>query len=196
MHPARMSASSARRLRPVSPGIVLAVLIAAIGAQITRLLVPGRGNYLVALVCAAVGLLAAELVALGGHGGPSLGAVHPVADARRHRRSPRRSAWCSPPRAGSVADNPGQRPSTGAPPCAFPPCLRAARRRRRGRRDRVLARRRAPAARRPRPNRRRRSPRVASGCARPPRRAPTRTARSLTNADKGYFNKQDDTDHV
>ncbi len=65
----------------MSPGIVLAVLIAAIGAQITRLLVPGRGSYLVALVCAAVGILAAELVALGGHGGPSLGAVHPVADA-------------------------------------------------------------------------------------------------------------------
>jgi hypothetical protein len=64
----------------VSPGIVLAILIAAIGAQLTRLLVPGRGNYLVAAVSAAVGLLGAELVALGGHGGPSLGAVHPVAD--------------------------------------------------------------------------------------------------------------------
>jgi hypothetical protein len=64
----------------VSPGIVLAVLIAAIGAQLTRLLVPGRGNYLIALVCAAVGLLGAELVALAWHGGPSLGSVHPVAD--------------------------------------------------------------------------------------------------------------------
>ncbi|MDQ6856607.1 MAG: hypothetical protein M3Z57_05990 [Candidatus Dormibacteraeota bacterium] len=64
----------------MSPGIVLAVLIAAIGAQLTRLLVPARGNYLVALVCAAAGLLGAELVALGGHGGPSLGSVHPVAD--------------------------------------------------------------------------------------------------------------------
>ncbi len=64
----------------MSPGIVLAVLIAAIGAQLTRLLVPRRGNYVVALVCAAVGLLGAELVALGGHGGPSLGTIHPVAD--------------------------------------------------------------------------------------------------------------------
>jgi hypothetical protein len=64
----------------VSPGIVLAVLIALIGAQLTRLVVPGRGNYLVAVVCAAVGLLGAELVALGGHGGPVLGTVHPVAD--------------------------------------------------------------------------------------------------------------------
>jgi hypothetical protein len=64
----------------VNPGILLAALIAAIGAQLTRLLVPNRGNYLLALVCAVVGLLAAELVALGGHGGPSLGSVHPVAD--------------------------------------------------------------------------------------------------------------------
>ena len=65
----------------MSPGIVLAVLITLIGAQLTRLLVPGRGNYLIAVVCAAIGLLGAELVALGGHGGPSVGAVHPVADA-------------------------------------------------------------------------------------------------------------------
>jgi hypothetical protein len=64
----------------VSPGIVLAVLIVAIGAQLTRLLVPRRGNYLVAMVCAVVGLLGAELVALSGHGGPSLGTIHPAAD--------------------------------------------------------------------------------------------------------------------
>ena len=65
----------------MSPGIFLAVLIVAIGAQLTRVLVPGRGNYALALACAATGLLGAELVALGGHGGPSMGAVHPVADA-------------------------------------------------------------------------------------------------------------------
>jgi hypothetical protein len=65
----------------VSPGILLAVLIVAIGAQLTRVLVPGRGNYILALVCAAAGLLGAELVSLGGHGGPTVGAVHPVADA-------------------------------------------------------------------------------------------------------------------
>jgi hypothetical protein len=64
----------------MSPGIVLAVLIVAIGAQLTRVLVPRRGNYLLALVCAAAGLLGAELLALGGHGGPTIGAVHPVAD--------------------------------------------------------------------------------------------------------------------
>ena len=39
----------------MSPGIVLAMLIVAIGAQLTRLLAPGRGNYLVAVVCAALG---------------------------------------------------------------------------------------------------------------------------------------------
>jgi hypothetical protein len=64
----------------VSPGIALAVLITAIGAQLTRLLVPGRGSYLVALGCSALGLLGAEMVALTGHGGPALGTVHPVAD--------------------------------------------------------------------------------------------------------------------
>ena len=64
----------------VSPGILLAVLIVAIGAQLTRLLVPRRGNYLIALACAALGLLAAELAALSGHGGPALGTVHPAAD--------------------------------------------------------------------------------------------------------------------
>ena len=73
--------SSSYRLHRVSPGIVLAVLIVAIGAQLTRVLVPGRGNYALALVCAAAGLLGAELLALGGHGGPTLGAVHPLADA-------------------------------------------------------------------------------------------------------------------
>jgi hypothetical protein len=65
----------------VSPGIVLAAVIVAIGAQVTRLLAPRRGNYVVAVVCAAAGLLVAELVALSGHGGPSLGTVHPAADA-------------------------------------------------------------------------------------------------------------------
>jgi hypothetical protein len=64
----------------VSPGILLAALIVAIGAQLTRLLVPRRGNYLIAMACAALGLLAAELVALSGHGGPALGTVHPAAD--------------------------------------------------------------------------------------------------------------------
>ncbi len=64
----------------MSPGILLAALIAAIGAQVTRVVAPNRGNYLVAAACAVAGLLAAELVALGGHGGPSLGSVHPLAD--------------------------------------------------------------------------------------------------------------------
>ena len=65
----------------MSPGVVLAVLFVFIGAQVTRLVAPRRGNYPLALVCAAVGLLAAELLAYQGPGGPSLGVVHPVADA-------------------------------------------------------------------------------------------------------------------
>ena len=64
----------------MSPGIVLAALIVAIGAQLTRLLAPRRASYLVALVCAASGLLGAELVALSGRGGPALGTIHPAAD--------------------------------------------------------------------------------------------------------------------
>lgn len=65
----------------MSPGIVLAILFVAIGAQLTRVLVPRRGNYPLAVACAAAGLLAAELLALEGPGGPAVGAVHPVADA-------------------------------------------------------------------------------------------------------------------
>ncbi len=64
----------------VSPGIILAVLIVAIGAQVTRVVMPGRAPYLLAVGCAAVGMLGAELLALGGHGGPRLGTIHPVAD--------------------------------------------------------------------------------------------------------------------
>ena len=64
----------------MSPGIILAALVVAIAAQLTRVLVPGRGNYVIALVCAAIGLLAAELLALAGYGGPSAGAIHPLAD--------------------------------------------------------------------------------------------------------------------
>ncbi len=64
----------------MSPGIVLAVLIVAIAAQLTRLIAPRRGNDPIALACAVIGLLGAELVALSGHGGPSLGSVHPAAD--------------------------------------------------------------------------------------------------------------------
>ena len=74
--PARAAAGSA-----VSPGIVLAVLLVAIGAQATRVALPRRGGYVIAVVCAAAGLLAGEVVALSGHGGPTLGTIHPVADA-------------------------------------------------------------------------------------------------------------------
>ena len=65
----------------MSTGIILAALLVAIGAQATRVVIPGRGGYVLAVVCAAAGLLAGEVVALTGHGGPAVGAVHPVADA-------------------------------------------------------------------------------------------------------------------
>ncbi|MGD0833883.1 MAG: hypothetical protein ABSA40_05585 [Candidatus Dormibacteria bacterium] len=65
----------------MSPGLALGVLFALIGAQVTRLLVPASG-YLRSLGLAALGVIAGELAALGlGAGGPSLGPVHPVADA-------------------------------------------------------------------------------------------------------------------
>ena len=66
----------------MSPGILLAVLFALIGAQLTRLVWPRRLGYLVALVLAAAGVVAGELVALELHGGgPPLGPLHPLADA-------------------------------------------------------------------------------------------------------------------
>lgn len=64
----------------MSPGIVLAVVVVLIGAQVTRLVVPGRGSYPLAVACAAAGLLGGELIALSGHGGPVLGAIHPLPD--------------------------------------------------------------------------------------------------------------------
>jgi hypothetical protein len=66
----------------VSPGIVLGVLLALIGAQITRLVWPRRLGYVAVLALAAVGVVGGELVALELHGGgPALGPLHPLADA-------------------------------------------------------------------------------------------------------------------
>jgi len=66
----------------VSPGLLLGVLFALIGAQLTRVIVPRRLGYPATLALAAVGVVAGELVALGLHGGgPVLGPLHPVADA-------------------------------------------------------------------------------------------------------------------
>ena len=66
----------------MSPGLLLGVLFALIGAQVARLLGPRRITYAVALGLAAAGVIAGELVALGLHGGgPALGPLHPMADA-------------------------------------------------------------------------------------------------------------------
>ena len=65
----------------MSPGLLLGVLLALIGAQVTRVIVPHRLGYPAALGLAAVGVVAGELAALGLHGGgPVLGPLHPVAD--------------------------------------------------------------------------------------------------------------------
>ena len=64
----------------MSPGLALGVLLALVGAQVTRLIMPGSG-YLRTLGLAAIGVIAGELAALGTHaGGPALGPLHPVAD--------------------------------------------------------------------------------------------------------------------
>jgi Co/Zn/Cd efflux system component len=66
----------------VSPGLLIGVLFALIGAQVARLAAPRRLGYPVALALAAAGVVAGELVALGLHtGGPPLGPLHPLADA-------------------------------------------------------------------------------------------------------------------
>ena len=66
----------------MSPGILLGVLLALIGAQVTRLVWPRRLGYLAALGLAVAGVVAGELAALELHGGgPPLGPLHPLADA-------------------------------------------------------------------------------------------------------------------
>ncbi|MGO8686204.1 MAG: hypothetical protein ACLQT7_03325 [Candidatus Dormibacteria bacterium] len=65
----------------MSPGLLLGLLFALIGAQVTRLVAPRRLGYPIALLLAAVGVVAGELAAAALHaGGPALGPVHPLAD--------------------------------------------------------------------------------------------------------------------
>ena len=65
-------------MRP-SPGLVLAVLLVLVAAQVTRLVAPERAPWLACLGLAVAGLVAGELVAATGHlGGPSVGSTHPV----------------------------------------------------------------------------------------------------------------------
>jgi Co/Zn/Cd efflux system component len=66
----------------VSPGLLLGVVFALVGAQLTRLIAPRRLGYPVVLALAAAGVVGGELVAIALHaGGPVLGPLHPVADA-------------------------------------------------------------------------------------------------------------------
>lgn len=67
---------------PQSPGLVLAVLIALVATQVTRVVLPDRaGPYLVTLALSAAGVVAGELVAgFGRFAGPSIGVLHPFLD--------------------------------------------------------------------------------------------------------------------
>jgi hypothetical protein len=67
-------------MRP-SPGLVLAVILVLVVAQVTRLVAPERGHYLWSLGLATAGLLGGELIAATGHvDGVSVGPVHPLLD--------------------------------------------------------------------------------------------------------------------
>lgn len=66
----------------LSPGLVLAILVALIGAQVARLADPEHGSYWWRLLLAAGGVVAGEVAAVSLHvPGPALGAVHLLPDA-------------------------------------------------------------------------------------------------------------------
>lgn len=64
-----------------SPGLVLAILLALVATQVTRLVLPERGPYLWTLGVSCVGVVLGELVAGSGRlAGASVGVLHPVLD--------------------------------------------------------------------------------------------------------------------
>ncbi|MBV8195471.1 MAG: hypothetical protein JOY80_08070 [Candidatus Dormibacteraeota bacterium] len=66
----------------MSPALLLAVLFVLIGAQAARVVSPRRGSYPWLLVLAVAGLAGSELASIALHtGGPSIGVLHPIADA-------------------------------------------------------------------------------------------------------------------
>lgn len=66
----------------MSPALLVGLLLVLIGAQTAHAASPRRFGYPLALALAAAGVVAGELVALWLHrGGPTLGSLHPVADA-------------------------------------------------------------------------------------------------------------------
>lgn len=65
----------------VSPGVVLAIVVVLIAAQIGYVVMPHRGAYRHRLILAVAGFLGAEVFAAVIHGGgPTLGVIHPVVD--------------------------------------------------------------------------------------------------------------------
>jgi hypothetical protein len=67
---------------PQSPGLLLAVVIALVATQATRIALPDRaGPYLLTLGLSTAGVAGGELIAgFGRFTGPSVGVVHPVLD--------------------------------------------------------------------------------------------------------------------
>lgn len=65
----------------LTPALLLAAVAVLLLAQVVRLVLPGRGPYLMVLGLSAAGVAGGELLArLGGVGGPALGALHPGPD--------------------------------------------------------------------------------------------------------------------
>ncbi|MGI8847906.1 MAG: hypothetical protein ACR2GX_06550 [Candidatus Dormibacteria bacterium] len=65
----------------LSPALVLAVIFVLLGAQVTRLVLPGRGKYFWTVLLAAGGVMVGETVAVALHtGGPAIGPLHPLAE--------------------------------------------------------------------------------------------------------------------
>ncbi|HEV3123880.1 MAG TPA: hypothetical protein VG266_04810 [Candidatus Dormibacteraeota bacterium] len=68
-------------MRP-SPGLVLAALLVVVATQAVRFAIPGRGPYLWTLLLSVAGLIGGEILAAAGHlANPSVGVIHPLADA-------------------------------------------------------------------------------------------------------------------
>ena len=66
----------------MSPGFLLAALLAVIVTQVTRVVLGPRGPYVATLGLSVLGLIAGEILAGSGHLlRPSLGVLHPAADA-------------------------------------------------------------------------------------------------------------------
>ena len=66
----------------ISPSLVLAVAVILLATQLMRVLAPAVAGGWRTPILAALGFIMGEVIAQGGHlASPTLGAVHPLADA-------------------------------------------------------------------------------------------------------------------